>query len=163
MPQVWSLQTSGLDPMPSHTKSQHLESENSSFAVCGLFYRTFDNVYIGWGLKYSAVPFNPELPPPVQQEVPAGPHTHTHTHTHTSLAMQDQMSRRQQTPQWNRRRLSARPKMRPKKPWRVKRSLKNQMKIKGTPLISHTLDICRNPTHRNARHICSTMCYMGRL
>ena len=86
MPQLWSLQTSGLDPTPSHTKSQHLESENSSFAVCGLFYRTFDNVYIGWGLKYSAVPFNPELPPPVQQEVPAGPHTHTHTHTHTHIS-----------------------------------------------------------------------------
>ena len=29
-------------------------------------------MYIGWGLKYSSQPFNPELPPPVQEEFPAG-------------------------------------------------------------------------------------------
>ena len=34
--------------------------------------RKFENVYIGWGLKYSSRPFNPALPPPVQEEFPAG-------------------------------------------------------------------------------------------
>ena len=34
--------------------------------------RKFENIYIGWGMKYSARPFNPSLPPPVQEEFPAG-------------------------------------------------------------------------------------------
>ncbi len=29
-------------------------------------------MYIGWGLKYSSRPFNPLLPPTVQEEFPAG-------------------------------------------------------------------------------------------
>lgn len=29
-------------------------------------------MYIGWGLKYSSRPFNPTLPPPVQEEFPLG-------------------------------------------------------------------------------------------
>lgn len=34
--------------------------------------RKFENIYVGWGLKYSARPFNPTLPPTVQDEFPAG-------------------------------------------------------------------------------------------
>jgi radial spoke head protein 4A len=33
---------------------------------------TFENIYIGWGLKYSSVAFNPLLPPTVQEEFPIG-------------------------------------------------------------------------------------------
>jgi len=36
------------------------------------FYRTFENVYIGWGLKYHSGSFNPQLPPIIQEEFPAG-------------------------------------------------------------------------------------------
>lgn len=36
------------------------------------FNRKFDNIYIGWGLKYSTRSFNPSLPPTVQEEFPAG-------------------------------------------------------------------------------------------
>ena len=32
----------------------------------------FENVYIGWGLKYSPTAFNPLLPPTVQEEFPSG-------------------------------------------------------------------------------------------
>lgn len=35
-------------------------------------HRKYENVYIGWGLKYSSRPFNPVLPPPVQEEFPSG-------------------------------------------------------------------------------------------
>lgn len=34
--------------------------------------RKFENVYIGFGLKYNSTPFNPILPPTVQQEFPDG-------------------------------------------------------------------------------------------
>jgi radial spoke head protein 4A len=34
--------------------------------------KQFENVYIGWGLKYHANPFNPPLPPAMQEEFPAG-------------------------------------------------------------------------------------------
>lgn len=34
--------------------------------------RKFENIYIGWGLKYSARSFNPSLPPAVQDEFPIG-------------------------------------------------------------------------------------------
>lgn len=34
--------------------------------------RKFENLYIGWGHKYSPDNFNPTLPPPVQQEYPSG-------------------------------------------------------------------------------------------
>ncbi|XP_065882304.1 radial spoke head protein 6 homolog A-like [Dysidea avara] len=36
------------------------------------FNKTFENVYIGWGLKYQSGSFNPQLPPTVQEEFPAG-------------------------------------------------------------------------------------------
>ncbi|XP_033016481.1 radial spoke head protein 6 homolog A-like [Lacerta agilis] len=35
--------------------------------------RKFDNIYIGWGHKYSAENFSPQLPPPVQTEYLSGP------------------------------------------------------------------------------------------
>lgn len=34
--------------------------------------KKFETLYIGWGLKYSSTPFNPALPPPVQEEFPTG-------------------------------------------------------------------------------------------
>ena len=34
--------------------------------------RKCESIYIGWGLKYSSGPFNPALPPTVQEEFPAG-------------------------------------------------------------------------------------------
>ncbi|KAK1330061.1 hypothetical protein QTO34_010246 [Cnephaeus nilssonii] len=34
--------------------------------------KKFENMYIGWGHKYSPDNFNPMLPPPVQQEYPSG-------------------------------------------------------------------------------------------
>ena len=34
--------------------------------------RKFENIYIGWGLKYSPRPFNPALPPTVEEEFPMG-------------------------------------------------------------------------------------------
>ena len=37
-----------------------------------LLYRKFENMYIGWGVKYSSRSFNPGLPPTVQEEFPAG-------------------------------------------------------------------------------------------
>ncbi|KAM6441621.1 radial spoke head protein 6 homolog A-like [Liasis olivaceus] len=35
--------------------------------------RRFDNIYVGWGHKYSSDNFNPTLPPPVQSEYVTGP------------------------------------------------------------------------------------------
>ncbi|XP_006142152.1 LOW QUALITY PROTEIN: radial spoke head protein 6 homolog A [Tupaia chinensis] len=35
--------------------------------------KKYENIYIGWGHKYSAENFNPALPAPVQQEYPSGP------------------------------------------------------------------------------------------
>ncbi len=35
-------------------------------------HRKFENLYVGWGMKYSSRPFNPSLPPVVQEEFPAG-------------------------------------------------------------------------------------------
>ncbi|NWI69036.1 RSH4A protein, partial [Todus mexicanus] len=35
--------------------------------------RKFDNIYFGWGHKYSPESYTPELPPPVQAEYPSGP------------------------------------------------------------------------------------------
>ena len=37
-----------------------------------LHHRKCENIYIGWGLKYSLAPFNPALPPSIQEEFPAG-------------------------------------------------------------------------------------------
>ncbi|XP_017928077.1 radial spoke head protein 6 homolog A-like [Manacus vitellinus] len=35
--------------------------------------RKFDNIYFGWGHKYSPENYTPILPPPVQEEYPSGP------------------------------------------------------------------------------------------
>lgn len=37
--------------------------------------RKFENIYIGWGHKYSPENFNPSLPAPIQHEYPSGPDT----------------------------------------------------------------------------------------
>ena len=39
----------------------------------GFFCRKFENVYIGWGLKYSAENYSPPAPEPIQEEFPSGP------------------------------------------------------------------------------------------
>lgn len=36
-------------------------------------YRKFENLYIGWGHKYSVENYTPPGPPPVYQEYPSGP------------------------------------------------------------------------------------------
>jgi len=36
-------------------------------------YRKFDNVYIGYGLKYSSENYSPPAPPAAQEEFPSGP------------------------------------------------------------------------------------------
>lgn len=36
-------------------------------------FRKFENVYIGWGHKYSAENFNPTPVPPIMEEFPSGP------------------------------------------------------------------------------------------
>ncbi|XP_003799651.1 radial spoke head protein 6 homolog A [Otolemur garnettii] len=35
--------------------------------------KKFENIYIGWGHKYSPDNFNPDLPAPIQREYPSGP------------------------------------------------------------------------------------------
>lgn len=35
--------------------------------------RKFENLYIGWGHKYSPDSYTPPVPPPVYQEYPSGP------------------------------------------------------------------------------------------
>jgi len=35
--------------------------------------RTFENIYIGWGHKYSPENFSPDPPPAIQVEFPSGP------------------------------------------------------------------------------------------
>jgi len=36
-------------------------------------HRTFENIYIGWGHKYSPENYSPDPPPPIQVEFPSGP------------------------------------------------------------------------------------------
>lgn len=35
--------------------------------------RKFENIYIGWGLKFLGEAFNPAMPPPPEPEYPSGP------------------------------------------------------------------------------------------
>lgn len=35
-------------------------------------FRKFENMYIGWGVKYSGDGYSPPLPPPPQEEYPSG-------------------------------------------------------------------------------------------
>ncbi|KAK9519812.1 hypothetical protein VZT92_022517 [Zoarces viviparus] len=37
---------------------------------CG---KTFENIYVGWGLKYAGEGYSPPVPPPPQNEYPSGP------------------------------------------------------------------------------------------
>ena len=43
----------------------------SQYLICYIN-RKYANIYIGWGQKYQADSFNPELPPSVQEEFPVG-------------------------------------------------------------------------------------------
>ena len=38
-----------------------------------LFPRKFENVYVGWGQKYSSENYSPPAPPAPQEEYPSGP------------------------------------------------------------------------------------------
>ena len=38
-----------------------------------LIHRKFENIYCGWGAKYSAVNYSPPAAPPIQEEFPSGP------------------------------------------------------------------------------------------
>ncbi|XP_035508683.1 radial spoke head protein 6 homolog A-like [Morone saxatilis] len=38
--------------------------------ACG---KKFENIYVGWGLKYAGGGYNPPVPPPPQKEYPSGP------------------------------------------------------------------------------------------
>lgn len=43
-------------------------------AVCRLSsFRKFENVYVGWGLKYAGEGYRPPIPPVPQKEYPSGP------------------------------------------------------------------------------------------
>lgn len=36
-------------------------------------FRKFENIYVGWGQRYSAENYSPPPPPPPQEEFPSGP------------------------------------------------------------------------------------------
>ena len=35
-------------------------------------FRKFENMYVGWGLKYAGEGYSPPMPPPPQEEYPSG-------------------------------------------------------------------------------------------
>ena len=37
-----------------------------------IYFRKFENIYVGWAQKYSAESYNPPIPPPTQEEYPSG-------------------------------------------------------------------------------------------
>jgi len=44
-----------------------------SVAIVMLYVRNFENIYVGWGHKYSAISYSPPAVVPVQAEYPQGP------------------------------------------------------------------------------------------
>lgn len=67
---AWSTKLSSavLPQYAAAIASSNLWPGAHSYAVG----KTFENIYIGWGKKYSSRPFNPKLPPMLQEEFPAG-------------------------------------------------------------------------------------------
>lgn len=53
--------------------STSLTKKNYIMIIYILIYRKFENLYIGWGHKYSPDSYTPPVPPPVCQEYPSGP------------------------------------------------------------------------------------------
>ncbi|NWR94543.1 RSH4A protein, partial [Furnarius figulus] len=68
---AWTAQVS-TDLIPQYSVAI-LQSNRWPGAYAFASGRTFENIYIGWGHKYSPENHNPILPPPVQTEYPSGP------------------------------------------------------------------------------------------
>ncbi|NXC29786.1 RSH4A protein, partial [Campylorhamphus procurvoides] len=68
---AWTAQAS-TDLIPQHSVAI-LQSNRWPGAYAFASGRTFENIYIGWGHKYSPENHNPILPLPVQTEYPSGP------------------------------------------------------------------------------------------
>ncbi|NXP26915.1 RSH4A protein, partial [Scytalopus superciliaris] len=68
---AWTAQAS-TDLIPQHSIAI-LQSNRWPGAYAFASGRTFENIYFGWGHKYSLENHTPILPPPVQAEYPSGP------------------------------------------------------------------------------------------
>ncbi|KAJ7408919.1 Radial spoke head protein 4 A [Willisornis vidua] len=68
---AWTAQAS-TNLIPEHSVAI-LQSNRWPGAYAFASGRTFENIYFGWGHKYSPENHNPSLPPPVQAEYPRGP------------------------------------------------------------------------------------------
>lgn len=51
----------------------HLHAMMTGIDKACITFRTFENVYIGWGHKYSPENYSPPEPSPVQEEFPSVP------------------------------------------------------------------------------------------
>lgn len=71
--------TSGLAPSltPAESKSTHRTFSCAGFSsspLCAVSpIRKFENIYVGWGLKYAGEGYRPPIPPVPQKEYPSGP------------------------------------------------------------------------------------------
>ncbi|XP_051473803.1 radial spoke head protein 4 homolog A-like [Apus apus] len=68
---AWTAQPS-TNLIPQHAVAI-LQSNRWPGAYAFASGKKFDNIYFGWGHKYSPENHNPTLPPPVQAEYPSGP------------------------------------------------------------------------------------------
>ncbi|KFO71717.1 Radial spoke head protein 4 A, partial [Cuculus canorus] len=68
---AWTARLS-TDLIPEHAVAI-LQSNRWPGAYTFASGRKFENIYFGWGHKYSLENHSPELPPPVQAEYPSGP------------------------------------------------------------------------------------------
>ncbi|XP_069711674.1 radial spoke head protein 4 homolog A-like [Phaenicophaeus curvirostris] len=68
---AWTAQLS-TDLIPEHAVAI-LQSNRWPGAYAFASGKKFENIYFGWGHKYSLENHSPELPPPVQAEYPSGP------------------------------------------------------------------------------------------
>ena len=48
-------------------------TKSAAEPACFLSSRKFENVYVGWGQKYSSENYSPPAPPVPQEEYPSGP------------------------------------------------------------------------------------------
>lgn len=67
--------TCGPEPLHSPTESKDTAQTFLWLRLNSLscFCRRFENIYVGWGLKYTGQGYSPCVPPPPQQEYPSGP------------------------------------------------------------------------------------------
>ncbi|NWV74729.1 RSH4A protein, partial [Dasyornis broadbenti] len=68
---AWTAQAS-TDLIPQHSVAI-LQSNRWPGAYAFASGRKFENIYFGWGHKYSPEGYSPALPPPAQAEYPSGP------------------------------------------------------------------------------------------